>query len=67
MIANCGGILIVYMVMIMDILVGSQKDGFDGVIPSLVGIHEPGSWATSRVGVLAVVLVFILGPVACMR
>mmetsp|Transcript_13536 Transcript_13536/g.34173 ORF Transcript_13536/g.34173 Transcript_13536/m.34173 type:complete len:485 (-) Transcript_13536:92-1546(-) len=67
MILNCAGILIVYMVMVCDILVGSVSDGFEGVLPSLFGIHEPGHIVTSRGTVLGFVLVFILGPVASMR
>lgn len=67
MILNCGGILIVYLVMIMDILVGTERDGFMGVIPSLSGVHEAGHLATSRNGILAITLVLILGPVACLR
>lgn len=67
MIMNCAGILIVYMVMVCDILVGSTADGFEGVLPSLFGIHEPGHLVTSRSAVLGLVLIFILGPVASMR
>eukprot|EP00951_Prasinocladus_malaysianus_P025742 scaffold226521_cov51-Prasinocladus_malaysianus.AAC.1 len=66
MILNCAGILTVYMVMIADILVGSAKDGFDGVLPSLFGVHEAGHLATSRNGVLGIVLVLVLLPIASM-
>jgi len=67
MILNCGGILIVYMVMICDILVGNEADGFGGVLPSLFGVHKQGSFVTSRSSVLAAVLLTILGPVASIR
>lgn len=59
------GILIVYMIMIGDVLVGTEKSGYNGVLPSIAEDHTGTKWYLTRWFVVSKVLKWRLCFIDC--
>lgn len=42
------GVLLVYLIIIGDLLVGTEKSGYNGLITSMLDIHTGDVWYVSR-------------------
>ena len=63
----CLGVLVLYLVVIGDTLVGTQEDGYDGLLPNLTGDHSGQAWYLSRWFVILVLCVCCIQPLVLKR
>jgi len=61
-ILNNGGVLLVYLIIIGDLLVGTEETGYNGLVSTVLNTHNGDKWYASRWFVVLVVAIIFIQP-----